>query len=155
MLIRPKLECASILLTNITAAASKTLERVQYHAGRLVTGAAVRTPYLEVLQKLGWDRLTTRRDYHRLVTMYKLVNGPVPPHLQSLVPTTRIANSQSQLRLRNAHHLHIPRSRTNTYKNIFFLYTARLWNHLPSEVTGSATVRIFKAKCRNHLSSDY
>ncbi|KAI8487536.1 hypothetical protein Bbelb_347700 [Branchiostoma belcheri] len=155
MLIRPKLEYASILLTNITAAASKTLERVQYHAGRLVTGAAVRTPYLEVLQKLGWDRLATRRDYHRLVTMYKLVNGPVPPHLQPLVPTTRVANSQSQLRLRNAHHLHIPRSRTNTYKNSFFLYTARLWNHLPSEVTGSATVRIFKAKCRNHLSSDY
>ncbi|KAI8483147.1 hypothetical protein Bbelb_391660, partial [Branchiostoma belcheri] len=53
-----------------------------------------------------------------------------------LVPTTRVANSESQIRLRNAHHLHIPWSRTNTYKNSFFLYTARLWNRLPSEVTG-------------------
>ncbi|KAI8483384.1 Endothelial cell-specific molecule 1 [Branchiostoma belcheri] len=47
-------------------------------------------------------------------------------HNMPLVPTTRDANSQSQLRLRNAHHLHIPRSRTNTYKNSFFLYTARV-----------------------------
>ncbi|KAI8503809.1 hypothetical protein Bbelb_187800 [Branchiostoma belcheri] len=122
---------------NKTAKEASVMSRAQYHAGRLVTGAAVRTPYLEVLQKLGWDSLATRRDYHRLVTMYKLVHGPVPPHLQPLVPTTRDANSQSQLRLRNAHHLHIPRSRTNTYKNSFFLYTARLWNRLPSEVTGA------------------
>ncbi|KAI8490859.1 hypothetical protein Bbelb_312780 [Branchiostoma belcheri] len=110
-LIRPKLEYASILLTNITAAASKILERVQYHAGRLVSGAAARTPYSEILHKLRWDSLATRRDYHRLVTMYKLVNGPVPAHLEPLTPTTRVANSQSQRRLRNAHHLHIPRCR--------------------------------------------
>ncbi|KAI8497393.1 hypothetical protein Bbelb_246990, partial [Branchiostoma belcheri] len=53
--------------------------------GRLVTGAAVRTPYLEVLQKLGWDRLATRRDYHRLVTMYKLWQPP--PAFGCLAPT--------------------------------------------------------------------
>ncbi|XP_035676285.1 mesoderm-specific transcript homolog protein-like [Branchiostoma floridae] len=56
-LIRPKLEYASVLLTNLTVAASKTLERVQYHAGRLVTGAAPRTPYSEVLQKLGISKV--------------------------------------------------------------------------------------------------
>ncbi|KAI8491337.1 hypothetical protein Bbelb_309700 [Branchiostoma belcheri] len=57
-LIRPKLEYASILLTNITAAASKILERVQYHAGRLVSGAAARTPYSEILHKLSPPRAT-------------------------------------------------------------------------------------------------
>ncbi|KAI8484226.1 hypothetical protein Bbelb_380110 [Branchiostoma belcheri] len=147
------LEYASILLTNITAAASKILERVQYHAGRLVSGAAARTPYSEILHKLRWDSLATGRDYHRLVTMYKLVNGPVPAHIEPLIPTTRVANSQSQRRLRNAHHLHIPLCRTNVYRDSFLLYTSRLWNRLPSEVTGSATISIFKAKCKHHLLS--
>ncbi|KAI8496760.1 hypothetical protein Bbelb_254150 [Branchiostoma belcheri] len=117
------------------------------------TNVAARTPYSEILHKLRWDSLATRRDYHRLDTMYKLVNGPVPVHLEPLIPTTRVANSQSQRRLRNAHHLHIPRCRTNVYRDSFLLYTSRLWNRLPSEVTGSATISIFKAKCKHHLLS--
>ncbi|CAH1241767.1 Hypp6417 [Branchiostoma lanceolatum] len=150
-LVRLKLEYASILFSNMSAAASKVLERVQYHAGRLVTGAAPRTPYSDVLQELGWDRLSTRRDYNRLVIMYKLVTGSVPPHLQPLIPSTRQA--QTQLRLRNSVHLHIPRCRTNIYKNSFIPYTSRLWNNLPRVVTESPTLSIFKARCKSHLLS--
>ncbi|KAI8513366.1 hypothetical protein Bbelb_100050 [Branchiostoma belcheri] len=141
-LVRPKLEYASILFSNMSAAASKVLERVQYHAGRLVTGAAPRTPYTDVLHELGWATLAARRDYQRLVIMYKLMSGSVPQHLHPLIPTTRQAQSQLQLRLRNSVHLHIPRCRTNIYKNSFIPYTSRLWNSLPRHITDSPTLII-------------
>jgi len=152
-LVRTKLEYASILLSNIGTTASKSLEQVQYHAGRLVSGAMVRTPYAKLLDELEWDTLAARRDHNRLLIMYKLTSGSVPPHLQPLIPTTRNSQRQLNVRLRNDTHLHVPHSRTNTYKNSFVPYTTRLWNSLPKEVKEATSFNLFKRKCRNHMLS--
>ncbi|KAI8512677.1 hypothetical protein Bbelb_093160 [Branchiostoma belcheri] len=65
------------------------------------------TPSSQLLQELEWDTLSTRQKYNSLGIMYKLRNGLVPPHLQSLVTSTRGAQSTSRLQLRNNAHLHL------------------------------------------------
>ncbi|KAI8511854.1 hypothetical protein Bbelb_109540 [Branchiostoma belcheri] len=143
-LVRTKLEYASVLLSNISTTAAKSLEQVQYHAGRLVSGAMARTPHGKLLEELEWDSLATRRDFNRLVIMYKLVSGSVPSHLQLLIPTTRDSRRQLNLRLRNDTHLHVPYCRTTTYGSSFVPYTKRLWNNLPKEVKETASLLQFK-----------
>ncbi|CAH1274597.1 GEMIN5 [Branchiostoma lanceolatum] len=55
----------------------------------------------DLAQELEWDSLASRRHYHSMVMMYKLTNGLVPAHLQSLIPSTResIADKQHGLML--------------------------------------------------------
>ncbi|KAI8517131.1 hypothetical protein Bbelb_057120 [Branchiostoma belcheri] len=152
-LVRTKLEYASVLLSNISSTAAKSLEQVQYHAGRLVSGAMARTPHGKLLEELEWDSLATRRDFNRLLIMYKLVSGSVPSHLQLLIPTTRDSRRQLNLRLRNDTHLHVPYCRTNTYGSSFVPYTTRLWNNLPKEVKEATSLLQFKQRCRAHMLS--
>ncbi|KAI8486717.1 hypothetical protein Bbelb_354650 [Branchiostoma belcheri] len=134
------MEYASILHSNIGTTASTTLEQVQYHAGRLVSGAMARTPRVKLLEELEWDSLATRRDYNRLLLMYRLVSGADPDYQRQL-----------QLRLRNDTHLHVPFYRTTVYKNSFVPYTTRLWNSLPRDVREAATYNQFRLKCKAHM----
>ncbi|KAI8512633.1 hypothetical protein Bbelb_092720 [Branchiostoma belcheri] len=103
--------------------------------------------------ELEWDSLATRRDFNRLLIMYKLVSGSVPSHLQLLIPTTRDSRRQLNLRLRNDTHLHVPYCRTNTYGSSFVPYTTRLWNNLPKEVKEATSLLQFKQRCRAHMLS--
>ncbi|KAI8483663.1 hypothetical protein Bbelb_386010 [Branchiostoma belcheri] len=128
-------------------------QQVQYHAGRLVSGAMARTPHGKLLEELEWDSLATRRYFNRLLIMYKLVSGSVPSHLQLLIPTTRDSRRQLNLRLRNDTHLHVPYCRTNTYGSSFVPYTTRLWNNLPKEVKEATSLLQFKQRCRAHMLS--
>ncbi|KAI8483419.1 hypothetical protein Bbelb_388820 [Branchiostoma belcheri] len=150
-MVRPKLEYAAVLLGDLSCSSSKMLERVHYQAGCLITGALRRTPSSVVMQELEWDSLSTRRQFHSMVLMYKLVNGLVPPHLQPLTPTTRGDQRVTRVQLRNATHLHLPRCRTQTYKASFLPYASRLWNQLPQSVREARSITIFKNMCRAHL----
>ncbi|KAI8498525.1 hypothetical protein Bbelb_237270 [Branchiostoma belcheri] len=79
------------------------LERVHYQDGCLITGALRRTPSSGVLQELEWDSLSTRRQFHSMVLMYKLetkgshvFNCSYAPPLTS-VPYTDVQGQLSAL----------------------------------------------------------
>ncbi|CAH1259224.1 TBC1D2B [Branchiostoma lanceolatum] len=148
-MVRPKLEYAAVLFGDLPCSASKILERVQYQAGCLITGAPRRTPSSIVLQELEWDSLSTRRHFHSLILMYKLVKGLVPPHLQPLTPVTR--GERTHVQLRNSGHLHLPRCRTQIYKSSFIPHASRLWNQLPQVVKEAPSLSTFKNSCKAHL----
>ncbi|KAI8510254.1 hypothetical protein Bbelb_126820 [Branchiostoma belcheri] len=46
-----------------------------------------------------------RRRFHTVTTLYKLLNGHCPPHLQTLIPRTRASATESRYPLRNSNHL--------------------------------------------------
>ncbi|CAH1257307.1 Hypp1814 [Branchiostoma lanceolatum] len=148
-MVRPKLEYAAVLFGDLPCSASKILERVQYQAGCLITGAPRRTPSSIVLQELEWDSLSSRRHFHSLILMYKLVKGLVPPHLQPLTPVTR--GERTHVQLRNSGHLHLPRCRTQIYKSSFIPHASRLWNQLPQVVKEAPSLSTFKNLCKAHL----
>ncbi|KAI8508013.1 hypothetical protein Bbelb_142530 [Branchiostoma belcheri] len=46
-----------------------------------------------------------RRRFHTVTTLYKLLNGHCPPHLQTLIPRTRASATESRYPLRNSNQL--------------------------------------------------
>jgi hypothetical protein len=57
---------------------SNALERIQFDAARLVTGAIKGTNRVALLEELSWGKLETRRYIHKLSVLYKIKNRMVP-----------------------------------------------------------------------------
>ena len=54
------------------------LERFQYEAARIVTGLTRSVSIDNLMSEIGWLPLSDRRQFQKLVTMYKIVNGILP-----------------------------------------------------------------------------
>ena len=64
------------------------IERVQYQAALAVTGAWKGTSLNKIYDELGWETLTDRRWFRRLVQIYKIRNGLTPDYLKIPLPAT-------------------------------------------------------------------
>ena len=78
----------------------KKLEKVQYSAALIITGAIKGTSREHLYKELGLESLSYRRWYHKLVFFYKIGKGLAPLYLQSyLLPdNNRVHNTSSSLR---------------------------------------------------------
>ncbi|KAI8515697.1 hypothetical protein Bbelb_065100 [Branchiostoma belcheri] len=95
---RPTLEYADIVWAGLTLRDQRTLESVQYQTARLISGHfGIPYPsYNSLYTELSLPSLQFRRKFHTAVTMYKLLNGRCPPHLQSLLPRARAFATESR-----------------------------------------------------------
>ena len=115
--IRPILEYADIVWDNCTQYEKNELEKIQIEAAMIVTGTTRSCSNEKILEEAGWDSLETRREKHRLITFHKMVHQNSPSYLYTLVPPS--VHQVSQRNLRSQNDLHIPRSRTNLYRDSF------------------------------------
>ena len=60
---------------------------VQYQAALAVTGTWTETSTNVIYEELGWESLSNRRWFHRLVQFFKIQNGFTPAHLKTPVPS--------------------------------------------------------------------
>lgn len=107
------------------------LETLQNRAGRLVTGALFRTSTDNLLQDLGWTKLKTRRQIHKL-SLYQSFNDPkhrTPDYILSMLPDTRAQNTGRILRNASTHTT--LSNRTSSFQKSFFVSTIKQWNNLP------------------------
>ncbi|KAI8484458.1 hypothetical protein Bbelb_377290 [Branchiostoma belcheri] len=95
---RPTLEYADIVWAGLTLRDQRTLESVQYQTARLISGhfGFPYPSYNSLYTELSLPSLQFRRKFHTAVTMYKLLNGRCPPHLQSLLPQARASATESR-----------------------------------------------------------
>ena len=56
------------------------LESMQYNAALAITGAWQGTSREKLYQELGWESLSDRRWYRRLVLFFKVINGLAPTY---------------------------------------------------------------------------
>ena len=117
--IRPLLEYSDAVWDNATTESKKQLEAVHNEAARIITGATKLCSTSKLLADLGWETLQARRSKHKLVILYKMLNGSAPEYLQTLVPPV-VQNTTSH-NLRNSNDLRNPRARTNLFYNFFHL----------------------------------
>ena len=92
---------------HITVHDAYRLETLQNRAGRLVTGALFRTSTDKLLRDLGWDKLKTRRQLHKLA-LYHTFNNPereTPKYIKSIIPETRGQTTGRIMRSENTHNL--------------------------------------------------
>ena len=140
------------------------LERVQRQATRSIkrdyrtreTGCVG-----HMLQELNLPPLQERRKQQRLTTLYKIVKGHItamPPEnfltpadrsRRRICPTTfkdcSYDNTIARQEIRNSCGLKIPDSKTEQYKNSFFVRTVADWNKLEDTVVTVDSVTAFSS----------
>lgn len=74
LFVRPIFDYADVVCSNASEQDLNKLEQLQYRAGRIVTGAIKCTSKEKVYDELCWTSLSIRRDEHKLVLFFKMMN---------------------------------------------------------------------------------
>ena len=102
-----------------------------------------------MLADLRWESLHDRRQTHKLVIFYKIVNSLVPDYLSNLLPP--LVQERTTYSLRNANDIRSIHAHTNLFFNSFLPSTIRAWNDLPDNVKEASTVSSFKYRLNRDL----
>ena len=110
------------------------LEHLQTRTARLVTGALYGTSSERLLEELGWDKLKTRREIHKLIYFKELTDeiSEVPIFVKELIPARR--QDDTSRHLRNASDITPPLTHLVSYKSSFIPNTINKWNNLPKSL---------------------
>jgi hypothetical protein len=139
--IRPILEYGDVVWDSPLEILNQ-LDMVQKNAARIVVGATARSSTEGLIKETAWEPLDKRREFHRLLLMYKILNGKAPSYLEDLVPET--VASRTNYGLRNRGNLDPPPARLNVYANSFVPKTTQLWNNLPMRRRNAPSIEAFK-----------
>jgi hypothetical protein len=138
--IRPLLEYGDVNFDNCTSQEKETIEKVQYEAARIVTGATKLVSIAKLMSEVGWESLESRRNQHKLVLFYKMTKYLAPPYLSEML---QVSTNEQSYNLRNQNCYRAPRARTMLYYNFFLPSTTRAFNSLQSDVRSSPTLSSF------------
>ena len=119
------------------------MEKLQIHAARIVTGTNTYASKFLLNHETGWNNLSERRQKHRLILLYKLVNGLAPMHLVNILHT--YTNTTSRYIFRNTD-MHFIYTRTEAFRSSSFPCSFRLWNELDESVKSANTLASFKSQ---------
>jgi hypothetical protein len=142
-LIRPILEYGDIVWQT-QGLVLDPLEKVQLNAARIVTGATARCSSEGLYKETMWEPLNDRRDSHRLVQFYKIINNKAPQYLRNILPN-QVGNRTNYM-LRNRNEIDTQITRINCLTNSFFPAAVRLWNNLENEIKNLPSVGAFKSR---------
>jgi hypothetical protein len=73
--VRPSLEYADILWDGITLHEASKLDKIQTEALRIISGITRSAPTITLYAETGFQKLSIRRKIHRLIMLYKIING--------------------------------------------------------------------------------
>ena len=108
----------------------------------LLLGATKLCSLEKLFAELGWESLQERRNKHKLIILYKIINGLTPQYLQDTLP--QLVHETTSYDLRNSNDIRNPRANTNLFFNSFLPSSIRAWNNLPEDTKNSPTVSSFK-----------
>ena len=143
--VRPILEYASTVWDPHTKELTSQLEMVQRRAARCVTADYRRRHSVTLmLNQLQWQTLLQRRTHSKVTMLYRIHHQLVaipatPPYIIYSSTSNRGHHPQLQ-----QHHCRI-----NSYQHSFFPSVVNLWNQLPSDTVGAASLNLFQ----NRLAS--
>ena len=129
--IRPLLEYSDSVWDNASAESMKQLDAVHIEAARIITGATKLCSLEKLFAELGWESLQERRNKHKLIILYKIINGLTPQYLQDTLP--QLVHETTSYDLRNSNDIRNTRANTNLFFNSFLPSSIRAWNDLPED----------------------
>lgn len=147
--LRPLVEYASIVWDGCTVYEQQQLERFQYEAARIVTGLTRSVSIENLMSEIGWLSLYDRRQFQKLVTMYKIVNGIAPEYLCNLLPP--LVTERTVYNLRNADNISTMNRRTEIFAKSFIPSGSLLWNNLPLQIRSETSINSFKLKLKQSI----
>jgi hypothetical protein len=141
-LVRPLVEYSSSTWDPYTQSLTNQIEKVQNRSARFVTGDyKSKSPgsMTNMLKKLGWESLQSRRKCKRLATLQKSITGhlsiPVGNLLQPAPRASRHTNSKAFATFSAS---------KDCFKNSYFPRTVRDRNVLPEDIINIEEPKLFK-----------
>ena len=104
----------------------ETVERTQYQAALVITGAWQGSNRSKLYEELGWESLSGRRWCRRILQIHKIKNNMTPSYLSDKLPPNR----RLLYRCKNSNTFHEIRCNTSRYKNSFFPDAIISWNNI-------------------------
>ena len=143
-LVRPKLEYAAPIWHPYRETQIGQVETVQRTAARWTCKRWRNTSSVgDMLDKLGWPSLETRREQSSLTFFYKIHSGTVYFDKDKyLTPAPNLRRTRASHESQYTRYL----AYSDALKNSFFPRTIPMWNSLPSSVVSSKTIEKFKAQ---------
>ena len=142
-LVRPQLEYAAPIWHPYHETQTEKVEKVQKTAARWTCRRWRNSSSVgDMLDKLEWPSLQSRRERSSLTFFYKIHSGTM-----SLDKDKYLTPAPNLRRTWASHELHFTRqfAYSDALKNSFFPRTISVWNSLPSSVVSSKTIEEFKA----------
>ena len=90
-----------------------------------------------MIASLNGPTLLQRRNYLKLIMMYKITRGLAETPFMDLIPLSTITRAHSR-------RYQIPSTRVNSYLYSFLPTTIKLWNKLPQEIVDAPSLDHFK-----------
>jgi hypothetical protein len=134
------LEYADVIWDSQNQSLINKLENVQLDDARIVTEGTKLTGLNRLYEETKWEKLSDRRQNHKLILFHKIKNNRTPQYLLDLIPNS--VGSRHNHDTRQVNMLEI-NTRTNQYADYFLPSTIKLWNNLhqfPPNVSKSRTV---------------
>ena len=133
--------CNSAVLDNMSAARANRLQKLKIRAGRVIAQKDYNTQSYEVREKLSWKTLHETRNQHKLILLYKALNGLSPPYLLDYF---NFCNYSKRYNLRDRkNNIGLPRPKTKCLKNSFVYTAGKLWNSLPKQARLAKDLKFF------------
>ena len=121
------------------------LEKIQRSAARYVLNDySYLSSVSAMIHQLNWPTLELRRNYLKLIMLYKIAKG--------LVDITSVILTPLQSETRgHRYRFRIPSARINSYLYSFLPSTIKLWNNLPQHLVELSTLEQFKTQLLIYL----
>ena len=143
-LVQPIFDYCSVVWEGINIGLADNLQKLQNRAARIITHATFDASSGPLLELLGWDRLSTRRNKLLAIEMYEVYNHLAPTYLLEKFKTLEcgynLRGSSTKLSL--------PLPKTNYGKRRFGYKGAYLWNQLPQHMRSCGSIYNFKTKLK-------
>ena len=148
--ILPSFDYCDVVWHSCSQECSNRLERLQNYAGRVILKEPKSTSATWIRSVLGWDTLSSRRETHVAIQVYKSLNGLDPGYLAPLLTqSSSVHNHHTRAVANNT--LHLPIVRTNFGKKAFDFIGAKIWNSLPSETRHLKSLKAFIVHVRSRF----
>ena len=129
---------------------SKEVEKIQYKAARIVSGAWKGTSRDKLYENLGWESLQSRRTTRKLCILYEVKNTNFPAYLKNILDNQEFTERS---RYFNTATLKPFICKSKSFKLSFFPSTIRDWNNLDTDTKLSISKSSFKKKLNNKIRS--
>ena len=140
--ILPIFDYADVIWDCCTQGQAIFLENLHLEGLRIVTGLVKGTSHNAIYSESGFCSLWDRREKHKLLMYFKIVNGYSPAYLANSLPP--LITDVNPYHRRRPHDRLAPQYDSAVYNNSFFPSTTRIWNTLPQHIQETTSISLFK-----------
>jgi len=141
-------------MAGISSRLMDKLQAVLNASARLIYSARKYDHVSALLRDLHWLRVPQRITFRLSVLAYRCQHGPAPPYLSAELHRVSEIESRQRLRSASTDELDVPQTNCTTIGDRAFpIAAARAWNSLPTSVTSSPSLLVFKQRLKTELFS--